>query len=407
MRTLLPLSWSANVLQEGRLQSNPFHTSSDKAFPVYIVHGGTLSVSLISLIPTRGQLTTHKLLKCQLRFTRQFALLLVIHNRRSKMSTTTLPEPSIKRSLTLNFVGDWGQANFHRICSWLTQEAIWNMRGGGLEGVQQVFDGEAQLCIATPAGLLRGALTGEGMFASTGPMPTLRTLGVLPQRDRMMLAIRPKFGIKSFADLRRLKPAIRIATSVDDGTNYIGYVAMRLMEAHGITKEVLESWGGSYILTTRPEQAIGNMRLGHADAVLQEAIMTPWWRQLMEEQKLVPIPSEADAIASLAGQHGFLPASIRAGFWNSEYCKEEIPALDFSDFLVIVRDDMPDDIAYLLTWCMIEKREIIEMQYRHLDPERSPLTYPLDPVAMAKPSIPLHPAAERYYREAGHLTESE
>ena len=204
------------------------------------------------------------------------------------------PEPSIKRSLTLNFVGDWGQANFHRICSWLTQEfcdragprsrvAIWNMRGGGLEGVQQVFDGEAQLCIATPAGLLRAAPTGEGMFASTGPMPSLRTLGVLPQRDRMMLAIHPKFGVKSFADLHRLKPAIRIATSVDDGTNFIGYVAMRLMEAHGITKELLKSWGGPYVLTTRPEQAIENVRVGHADAVLQEAIMTPWWRQLMEE----------------------------------------------------------------------------------------------------------------------------
>ena len=331
------------------------------------------------------------------------------------MTPSTPPEPAIKRSLTLNFVGDWGQANFHRICSWLTQEfcdrsgprsrvAIWNMRGGGLEGLTQVYDGEMQLAIGTPAGLLSAAITGEGLFASTGPMPSLRALGVLPQRDRMMLAIDPKFGINSFADLHRVKPALRIATSIDDGTNFIGYVAMRLMEAHGITKEVLESWGGSYVLTTRPEQAIENMRLGRADAVLQEAIMTPWWRQLMEEQKLVAIPAEADALASLAGKAGFGPASIRAGFWDAESNTKEIPALDFSDFVVIVRDDLPDDIAYLLTWCLVEKRNVIESQYKHLDPERSPLTYPLDPVAMAKTNLPLHPAAKRYYSEAGYLT---
>jgi TRAP-type uncharacterized transport system substrate-binding protein len=223
----------------------------------------------------------------------------------------------------------------------------------------------------------------------------------------MMLAIHPRFGIKSFADLRQVKPALRIATSMDDGTNFIGYVAMRLMEAHGITKEVLESWGGSYILTTRPEQSIKNMRVGDADAVLQEAIMTPWWRELIEEQKLVPIPVESNAIASLSGQPGFQLASIRARFWDSDENKEDIPALEFSDFLVVVRDDLPDDIAYLLTWCLIEQRDSIEAQYRHLLPERSPLSYPLDPYAIAKPSIPLHPAAERYYKEAGYLTGSQ
>lgn len=329
------------------------------------------------------------------------------------MGNPPLSEPSIKRSLTLNFVGDWGQANFHRICSWLTQQfcdragsrsrvAIWSIRGGGIEALQQVHDGEAQLCIATPAGLIKAAVTGEGIFAQFGPMAGLRTLAVLPQRDRMLLAIDPKFGIRSFEDLRRIRPPLRIATSFDDGTNFIGYVAMRMMEAHGITENELNSWGGKYVYSTRPEQALEKMRLGEVDAVLQEAIMTPWWRTLMEGQKAVPIPAEAEALARLANQCGFEPASIRGGFW--EGIPEEIPALNFSDFLVIVRDDMPDDVAYLLTWCLVETRDAIEIQYAHLPPERSPLTYPLEPAAMAKTSIPLHPAAKSYYQEAGYLT---
>jgi TRAP-type uncharacterized transport system substrate-binding protein len=245
------------------------------------------------------------------------------------------------------------------------------------------------------------ALTGEGLFEKTGPMPHLRTLAVLPQRDCMMLAIDPKFGIKTFEDLRRVKPALRIATSSDDGTNFIGYIAMRCMEAHGIDEATLRSWGGSYVFTTRPEQAIENVIQGHADAVLQEAIMTPWWRHLIEEQGLIPISMEAAAFEKLSGKHGFAPASIRPNFWSN--VPETICAAEFSDFLIIVRDDMPEEVAYLLTWCLSETRKDIEIQYAYLDPERSPLSYPLNPRAMAQPSIPLHPAAERYYKEAGYL----
>ena len=330
----------------------------------------------------------------------------------SENSNGTGSEPSISRSVTMHFIGDWGQANFHRICSWITQEfcdragprsrvAIWNIRGGGFEALQLVSDGEAQLCIATPAKLLSSAITGEGMFAGSGPMPNLRALAVLPQRDRMMLAIHPKYDVHSFEDLRRVKPPLRIATSLNDGTNFIGYVAMRLMEAHGIDEATLKEWGGSYILTTRPEQAIANMRSGQADAVLQEAIMTPWWAELIKDQNLVPIPVEKEALASLASEPGFEPASIRAGFWSS--VPDETPTIDFSDFMVLVRDDLPDDIAYLLTWCLVETRKSIEIQYAHMPPERSPLTYPLDPSSMARSPIPLHTAARRFYEESGYI----
>ena len=327
-------------------------------------------------------------------------------------SSTAVTGPSIERSVTLHFVGDWGQANFHRICSWLSQQfcdragprsrtAIWSIRGGGMEGLQQVQDGEVDLCIVTPAKLMQAALVGEGIFAKTGAMPNLRTLAVLPQSDRMMLAIDPKFGINSFEDLRTVKPALTIATSVDDGTNFIGHVAMRLMEAHGIEEDTLRSWGGSYELSQRPDQAIEKMRLGKADAVLQEAIMTPWWRDLMENQGLTPISMEPEAVARLSDNFGFELASIRPGYWSTQ--PQEIVAAEFSDFLIVVRDDMPDDIARLLTWCLVETRGEIEVQYAHIPPERSPLTYPLDPTAMAKPSIPLHPAAEKFYMESGYI----
>jgi TRAP-type uncharacterized transport system substrate-binding protein len=322
-----------------------------------------------------------------------------------------LEEPRICRSVHLNFMGDWGQANFHRICSWLCQEmcdragprsrvGIWNTVGGGLDAPLEVFDGSMDLCLATPAALIGGAMTGRGIFRGR-QLHTLRALAVLPQTDRMVFAIDPKFGVNTFEDLRRVQPPIQIATSPDDGTSMIGYVAARFMEAHGIDAAVLASWGGGYLTAPRPDQALARMERGEADAVLQEAIMTPWWQTMMRVRQAVALPAEAGALRQLQTQLGLSSALLPADYLPG--CSDPLPALDFSDFVVIVREDMAVDVAHLLTWCLVETRDAIERQFRHIPAERSPLSYPLEPARMARPPLPLHPGAEHYYREAGLL----
>lgn len=230
-------------------------------------------------------------------------------------------------------------------------------------------------------------------------MPSLRALAVLPQRDRMVLALPRELGIRSFAELRERKPALSIATSEDNGANLIGYMARRYMEAHGIEEATLNAWGGRYVDSARPDLSVHRFRDGITDAVLQEAIMTPWWLEAVKARDAILIPAEPGAIASLEKQHGWGGADIAAGFFPGQ--DEAVPALDFSDFVVVVRDDMPEDVAHLLTWCLVEKRATIERQYHHIPAERSPLSYPLEPTAMARPSLPLHPGARRYFEEAG------
>jgi uncharacterized protein len=77
--------------------------------------------------------------------------------------------------------------------------------------------------------------------------------------------------------------------------------------------------------------------------------------------------------------------------------------LDFSDFILLCRDDLPEDLAHLVAWVLCETRGTIERQYKHLAPKDSPLTYPLDPKKIARTSVPLHDGAKRYYRGAGLL----
>jgi uncharacterized protein len=323
-------------------------------------------------------------------------------------------EPRIERSLTLQFIGDWGQANFHRICSWLSQEccrragarsrvAIWNIREGGIEAIDQVQDGEADLCVATPAMLMPAAIEGRLIFARR-PAPDLRALAVMPQDDRLILALDPRLGISSFRELRDKRPPLRLATSSDDGTNFIGHIARLMMEAHGIDAATLESWGGGYIVDTHPMDSIGRMLRSEVDGLLQEAIMSPGWADLVEGGKALPLAAEEGALERLAA-HGFKRAPpLPAGYWRG--FERELPAVDFSDFVILVRSDMPEDLAHLLTWCLVERREGIERQYRHLPQKRSPLTYPLDPEKMSRTPVPLHRGAARYYAEAGILQQA-
>lgn len=317
-------------------------------------------------------------------------------------------EPKLRRSYALKFVGDWGGANFHRICAWLTQEfcdragpgsrtSITSLRDGGLDGVLQLNTGEADLAICTPTALVSKSIKGEAPGLFPTPMPHLRAIGTLPQNDRMVFALDPKFNITSFQQLKDQRPALRLVTSVNDGTNCIGYVADAFLNAHGISRETIESWGGSVSYRHRPEQCVALVEEGKADALLQEAIMTPWWRRLVEADKLVPLAAQQAALDSLYRSLGLPTNPLPAGWWPN--LTRELPALDFSDFVVLVRDDMPDEVAFLLTWSLVETKHMIEGQYAHISADKSPLNYPMQPEKMAKTPVPLHEGARRYYEE--------
>lgn len=321
-----------------------------------------------------------------------------------------MSEPRLDRSVTLHFKGDWGQANLHRVCGWLGQEigdrsgphtriAIWNGRGG-VDNVRAVGRGEVDVAIPTPSAFVRMALDGRGPYKGEA-FPHLRALGNVPQTDRLVLAVAAETSIRSFADIREQRPRLRIATSGNDGINQIGLAVHELMNRAGIPREDLESWGGGYVEHERPFQCLQAVRDRQADAVFYEAIMTTRWQDLANERDLNFLPVEPEVLHSLETDLSWPSAMLPAGYFRR--LEEPLPTLDFSDFLVVARADMPDDLAHLIAWCLVETRASIEAQYRHIAPERSPVTYPLEPAKLATTPIPLHPGAASYYQSIGVL----
>ncbi len=307
-------------------------------------------------------------------------------------------EPKIERSLTLHLRGDWGTANLHRVCGWVAQEladragagtriATWNSRGFA-DAVRAVGHGEVDIALATPAAFVTAAVDGRGIY-SDEKFPQLRALGVIPQRDRLVLAVHRSLGVTTFEELRAGAPQLRLATSVNDGINHVGLAAHALLDRAGVD---VTGWGGRFLEDERPFESLEHALAGRANAIVHEAVMLPHWQRLAEEFRFLPV--EDHVLGALDAEYGWPAATVEDGYFPGA---DGFRTLDFSDFLMITTADLDEDVAYAVAWILGETRHLIEGQYLHLPPERSPITYPLDPSTMGRAPIQLHPGAERYY----------
>jgi TRAP-type uncharacterized transport system substrate-binding protein len=251
-----------------------------------------------------------------------------------------------------------------------------------------------------PSGFARTIFEGRGI-CRRGDVGRLRALATLPQDDRLVFAIDASFGIASFTELRAKRPAFRLATAFDDGVNMAGFAAHRMLEASGIPPATLESWGGKLLLGEAPWDIVPLVTRGKADAVLFEAVMTPFWRDMCAARKMNFLPFEDQALNEVESKFAWRRAEVAGDRFPG--LSGPFQALDFSDFLLLCRDDFPDDIAYVIAALLCETPELLESQYRHIPPKDSPVTYPLQPRKIAATSIPLAVGAERYYRQHNYL----
>jgi hypothetical protein len=326
------------------------------------------------------------------------------------MTVVHPPAPKLDRSLTQNWMGDWGRANLHRALGCLAFEfnklagpyskvGIWTGRGA-LDNVQAVGRGEIDVALVVPQNFIALAMEGKGLSKGEA-FPNLRALGHVPQHDRMIMAVRSDLGITSYDDIRKKKPKLRIATGPDDGVTYLGYAAQQIMTASGIPRDKFEAWGGRYVEFEEPRQCTRLLLEGDCDAIIQEAVMTYYWKELAEKVDLTFLPIEPAVRDQLKHVLNWDSALLPKGYLRG--MDREMEFMDFSHFVLTTTTDLPDDVAYALAWASVERFETLQLQYKHIPPAESPVSYPLDPRLACRTPIPLHPGAERYYREAGYL----
>ncbi len=317
---------------------------------------------------------------------------------------------SAEAPLSVRFKGDWGAFNLTRICGWLAW-GIFKRTGsvrhvihtgrGMADNVFALADGEVDVSISTPAGFARMAREGLGLFDGRA-FPCLRAIGVVPHRDALLMALPAELGVRTMAQLRQAQPAMRLALGPDDGENFMGFGARALLEASGISPADVQAWGGELVYGEDPSECIGHVMAGRADAIIQEAIMTPWWKRLAEEKPLSFLSLEPEAAATLKRDLQLDAMEVPAGFLAG--MSDPVLAIDFRGWQVLVREDLPDATAALLAEVMGDEPGVMESQYRHLPVRDSPLDYPITRERLAEVSVALHPGAADYYERHGVTT---
>jgi len=317
----------------------------------------------------------------------------------------------------LSIQGDIGIGTCHRAAGWIasqvlarsgagTKVGIWTSEGA-LDNIRAVADGTVDVSLAVPAILGRLALEGRGPFAGA-PYTNLRALGTLPQLDRLLVGVRADLGIRTFADIVDAQPALRIATPSQESGDFVGWAARQLLAAAGLSVDRLVSWGGKFLdFDQYPPHSFERnypgkfpelVHRGEADVVIHEAMMLPQWQQAADQPGLAFLPVDGVVAETFQREYSWPTTELPPGYFDQH--DTAVPVLDFADFLVICRSDLPDDLAHLIAWCMGETPMILEAQYRHIPARNSTLTYPLNPAQMAQTAIPLHPGAERYWSSA-------
>lgn len=251
---------------------------------------------------------------------------------------------------------------------------------GSVENVELLRSGAVEAGFAQ-ADVAYWAYTGTATFKGKAPFDGLRSLGML-YAEAIQLVVRDDGEIRTMADLKG--KAISLG---EEGSGTL-VEARVILEAYGLKESDLKP---AYL---KPGTSADRMAKGDLDgffmvggfpvaAVSDVAARTPI--------RLVPIDGEmADRLR--ARQRFYLDGEIPAGTYPGTAVT---PTLSLGAEL-LVRADRNEDLVYGVV------RALWHENTRRILAEGHPKGKGFDPGrAVANVSVPLHPGAERYYREAG------
>jgi len=261
----------------------------------------------------------------------------------------------------------------------------------GLEGARMVGAGKIDIAWLNPSALATMAFRGKGPFRRPRP---IGALAVFPSWDRLVIAVSKRVGINSMEELIRKKPALHVSVANNDCVNFAIHALLR---AHGLDLSTFSKWGGRVDPVVRPSNPRRKEGIvsGEIDMVIDEGVNS--WGHLALEHGMTFLPLSNRVLSRLERQ-GFRRAPLASDQFRDKLT-EPTPVVDFSGWPIVAHAGLPEQLAYHLVAVLEQIREKIPYGFSKMPPMsafcRSTTDGPLD--------IPLHPGAERYYREKGYL----
>lgn len=261
---------------------------------------------------------------------------------------------------------------------------------GGIGNAIIAADGRADLAL-THSVVARWALDGTVAFKTK--QENLRGIAGAIDKYDMAFVITKKSGITSIDELKAKKFPLRLTTVDVGGLGEMG--TRHILEAYGLSYDLIKSWGGSVTHTSR-QVIVGSIRDGHADAFVH--IVTPGHPALSEvvlttEMRFLPL--SVGAVKSLNEKYGWGKGMIPAKTFKGQ--DEDVLTVSAPTVLVCGKG-VADEAVYRLTKIIVEEKDKLIRAHAGMKG--------FDPAQACKKEniwLDLHPGAAKYYKEKGFL----
>lgn len=258
-------------------------------------------------------------------------------------------------------------------------------------------EGKVSVAWINPSASVTLAYRGTGPLGGRIP---LRAIAVFPSWDVMGFAVHESTGITSFEQIKRERIPLRLSTGPigkrDLLESPVTFMVSAALKAAGFSFADILKWGGKIQAVSRPSHPDrrDGVEKGTVNAVFDEGIKS--WGQTVLDHGFRYLPIEGSVLKRLKAlgyRTGVVPQSQFKGL------SADVPTIDFSGWPMVVRNDLPNDVAYALC-------ESIELRRKAIPTDNF---RPLDIADLcadneeAPYDVPLHPGARKFYRERGYL----
>jgi len=253
--------------------------------------------------------------------------------------------------------------------------------GASVENINLILGQKAELAIVMSDAVLQ-AFQAFGAFEGQPPKEDLRGLMSLYPNYVQLVTIESS-GIKTFDDLKGKRVGVGAPNSG------VEVNARLMLEAHNLTYNDIRPDYLNY------GEAIDQMRNGLVDAAfVTSGIPNATILDLATTKKIRVIPIEGAGMANLKSKYPFFTADIiPAGTYGNEADVNTATIMN----ILLVSKNLSDEVVYDITKGLFDNISMVQDTHsaakKHVNLQ----------TALEGMVVPLHPGAEKFYREAGIL----
>jgi uncharacterized protein len=240
----------------------------------------------------------------------------------------------------------------------------------------------------TSAEFLEWAYMGTNDFAKDPgkPQKQLRLIANIQEPTYYVIAVRADTGITSLSQIVEKKLPVKLVARTGIG----GEITPAVMDYYGITEEKVKSFGGTYG-TEFDRNKEQNVFIGFGSLVNAPEYRV--WYEATQKYDLKYLEMPTDLKEKLKKQFNLEDGEIPAGLFRG--VDKPIPTVTRMGDAIYGRTDMPDDFAYALAKALDQQQVLLAWSHMNWSYNWRTVWKAFD--------VPLHPGAERYYKEVGYM----